>query len=184
MTIWRKLVIFFATLILIAGPGSAAKALESGIAVDVELVLAVDVSFSIGVDERDVQRLAYIQAFRDPQIAAAMTAGPSRRIAVAYVEWADAGFQRVVIPWRVIANPSDAARFADDLAAAPVQRSGATSISAALAFSADLFRGNGFQSDRHLIDISGDGLNNEGPPIRSVRDRLDAMGVTVNALAE
>ncbi|MEM7056555.1 MAG: DUF1194 domain-containing protein [Pseudomonadota bacterium] len=150
--------------------------------VDVELVLAVDVSFSIGIEERDVQRLAYVDAFRSPSITSSITSGYYRRIAVTYVEWAEAEYQRVVIPWRLIANPADAARFADDLETAPVHRSGATSISAALRFSAALFRDNGYQSDRLIIDISGDGPNNDGEPVSMARDALDALGITVTAL--
>ena len=111
-----------------------------------------------------------------------MMSGRHRRIAVTYVEWAEAGYQRVVIPWRLIATDADASRFADDLEAAPVHRSGATSISAALRFSAALFRGNGYHSDRQIIDISGDGLNNDGEPVSLARDSLSAMRITVNAL--
>lgn len=152
------------------------------ISVDLELVLAIDASFSIGVDERDVQRLAYVDAFRNPEISRAITSGPYRRIAVVYVEWAESGHQRIVLPWRMIASQDDAVRFANDLEAAPVQRSGATSISGALRFSASLFHGNGFRGDRQLIDISGDGLNNDGAPVEAARDSLETQGITVNAL--
>ena len=161
---------------------AGADAQGAGLSIDLELVLAVDVSFSIGINERDVQRLAYVDAFRSPDIAMAMVSGPHRRIAVTYVEWAEAGYQRVVIPWRLIATAADAKRFADDLEASPVHRSGATSISDALWFSAALFHGNGFQSDRQIIDISGDGLNNDGEPVSVARDSLSAMRITVNAL--
>lgn len=166
------------------GAPTAARADDPsrGVEVDLQLVLAVDVSFSIGIDERDVQRLSYIDAFRDTRIASAMTSGPNRRIAVTYVEWAEADYQRVVIPWRVISSRADAARFADDLEHSPVRRSGATSISSALRFSAALFLRNGFYSDRLVIDISGDGLNNDGEPVLVARDSIEALGITVNAL--
>ncbi|MEM9063560.1 MAG: DUF1194 domain-containing protein [Pseudomonadota bacterium] len=172
----------FVVLVLTLGDGSSGKALAYDTAVDLELVLAIDVSFSIGIDEQDVQRLAYITAFRSPRIAAAMTSGANGQIAVTYVEWGDSGFQRVVIPWRLISSRADAAMFAEDLEKAPIRRSGATSISAALEFSAALFRNNGFHANRQLIDISGDGLNSEGPPVDATRAKLNTLGITVNAL--
>jgi hypothetical protein len=150
--------------------------------VDVELVLAADVSTSVGPNERDVQRLGYIDAFRDPAVVAAMLAGRRQRIAVTYVEWADAGFQRVVVPWMLIDTPQSARQFADILQASGIERRGATSISAALVFSATLFADNGYIGERQLIDISGDGTNNDGEPVDLTSQKLASLAITINAL--
>lgn len=160
----------------------AADAAPGDLPVDVELVLAVDASFSVGGREQDIQRIGYVAAFRDPEIVRALTGGPHGRSAVAYVEWADENFQHVVVDWMLIEGPADAALFAARLFAAPIRRSGSTSLSRALAFSAALFAGNGFAGDRLVIDISGDGANNDGPPVDKARDAVAALGVTVNAL--
>lgn len=165
----------------------AAAAAAAGIAraetpVDVELVLAVDASFSVGGREQDIQRIGYVAAFRDPDVVRALTGGPLGRTAIAYVEWADEAFQHLVVDWTLIAGPADAARFAERLAAAPIRRSGSTSLSRALAYSARLFIDNGFDGDRLVIDISGDGANNDGPPVHEARDAAAALGITVNGL--
>ena len=173
----KPLAIFITALLL----GTPVWATD-GIKVDVELVLAADVSTSVGPGERDVQRLGYVDAFRDPAVIAAMTAGRRQRVAVTYVEWADAAFQRVVVPWMLIDGPESAGQFADILESAGIERRGATSISAALIFSAAQFEANGFHGERLLIDISGDGANNDGEPVHITRSDVAAQAITINAI--
>ena len=152
------------------------------IAVDLELVIAVDVSLSMDLDEQRLQRDGYIMAFRDPEVHKAITSGPNGRIVVTYMEWAGPPTQNVVMPWTVIDGPQAARAFADGLAAAPISRARMTSISAALQYSGRLFDGSGAKGIRRVIDVSGDGPNNAGDPVLPVRDELIAKGIVINGL--
>jgi hypothetical protein len=151
--------------------------------VDLELVLAVDVSLSMDSEEQRLQRDGYVAAFRDPQIHKAIQSGPNGRIAVTYLEWAGAGIQAVVLPWRVIATPADANSFADELATKPISRNLMTSVSAAIEVSAELFEQNDVEGLRRVIDVSGDGPNNSGRPVEVSRDEAGRAGITINGLA-
>ena len=133
--------------------------------VDLELVLAVDISGSMDTDEQALQRRGYIEAFLHAEVAAAVRGGPYGRIAAAYVEWAGPGAQRVTVPWTLIETAADAEDFAAGLAEAPRARFRGTSISGALAFAAPLFENNGYEGLRRVIDVSGDGPNNAGAPV-------------------
>ncbi|MDQ0316938.1 DUF1194 domain-containing protein [Amorphus orientalis] len=150
--------------------------------VDIELVLAVDVSWSMDHDEQLLQRQGYVGAFLHPDVLAAIEAGDWGRIAVTYVEWAGAGLQQVVVPWTLVDGPDSAEAFAARLAAAPLGRLRRTSISGALAFTGTLFDDNGYEGFRRVIDMSGDGPNNMGPPVTEERDKLIEAGITVNGL--
>jgi len=150
--------------------------------VDVELVIAVDVSLSMDIDEQRLQRDGYVAAFRDPELHRAITAGAYGRIAVIYMEWAGPSSQNVVIPWTLIDSPAAARSFADRLAAQPISRLRLTSIGAALNFARTLLAESGFAGMRRVVDVSGDGPNNSGPPVASVRDMLVAGGVVINGL--
>jgi hypothetical protein len=168
-----------AALLLLFG-GISARAQDR--AVDLELVIAVDVSGSMDSEEKLLQRSGYIDAFRHPEVVGAITSGEHRSVAVTYVEWAGPSSQRVIIPWRVIDGPDAAADFADRLAVAPSVRMRGTSISGALLFSAPMFDGNGFAAPRQVIDISGDGPNNMGVPVLPVRDSVVQEGIVINGL--
>lgn len=150
--------------------------------VDIELVLAVDVSWSMDQDEQLLQREGYIGAFLHPDVIAAIESGDWGRIAVTYVEWAGSGLQMVQVPWTVVDGADSARDFAGRLAAAPVARLRRTSISSALAYSGALFDDNGFEGFRRVIDMSGDGPNNMGGPVTDERDKLIEAGITVNGL--
>jgi Protein of unknown function (DUF1194) len=150
--------------------------------VDVELVIAVDVSLSMDADEQRLQREGYVAAFRDRELQRAIASGVHGRIAVAYMEWAGPTSQSVVIPWTVIDGPDAARAFADRLAAQPISRLRLTSIGAALQFARGLLSESGFAGTRRVVDISGDGPNNSGPPAPIARDALVADGVVVNGL--
>ena len=151
--------------------------------VDLELVLAVDVSQSMDLEEQRLQRLGYVAAFRHRDIIKAIASGPHGRIAVSYLEWAGDHFQSIVIPWRTIATAADANAFADELASRAISREKRTSISNALLIAASMIRQNNIEGVRKVIDVSGDGPNNSGPPVALARDRVMRDKITVNGLA-
>jgi hypothetical protein len=156
-------------------------AADDGPVVDLELVLAVDVSWSMDIEEQNLQREGYVAAIRDPAFIAALRTGDFQRIALTYVEWAGVGLERVVVPWAIVDGEASARAFADSLAAAPIARMRRTSISSALVNSARLFD-NGINGMRQVIDISGDGPNNAGIPVTEARDEVLAKGITINGL--
>jgi hypothetical protein len=164
-----------------AGPG-AAGAQTGGELVDLQLVLAVDVSRSMDEREQRVQRDGYVAAFKSPDVMKAIASGPVGRIAVTYVEWSSASYQRVLVPWHVIGSDEEALVFADALARAPATADFRTSISSGLSFAASTFLTNGLQSERRTIDVSGDGTNNDGPILPPVRERIVEEGITINGL--
>jgi hypothetical protein len=171
-------------------PGSAAFALGLLLApqahaaepVDIELVLAVDVSLSMSPDELEIQRQGYAAALTHDRVLEAIAQGVHGRIAVTYVEWAGSTTQHIVVPWTAISTRSDAERFVRQLSAKPPNSARRTSISGALEFGGDLFAESGFQSMKRVIDISGDGPNNQGSPVTGARDALIAQGITINGL--
>lgn len=150
--------------------------------VDLELVLAVDISLSMDMDELRVQRGGYVAAFRDPEIQKVIMAGPSRRIAVTYFEWAGRSVQKLITPWTLIDSPTAADAFAAALEAAPISRERMTSISAAMDYASQLFDQSPYTGIRRVLDISGDGPNNNGRPVTKARDDLLAKGIGINGL--
>jgi hypothetical protein len=150
--------------------------------VDLELVLAIDISGSVDEEEAALQREGYVSALTNPRVIAAMGGGPFGAIAVTYVEWAGEDYQRTVVPWTLIGNGEQAARFAEQIQAAPFASARWTSLSGAIDYSATLFDGNGFEGVRQVIDISGDGVNNRGRPPVLARDQAVEQGITINGL--
>lgn len=150
--------------------------------VDLELVLAVDVSGSVDPDEARLQRDGYVQAFLNDKVQRAIRGGPFGRIAVTYVEWAGENHQNVMIDWTVLSDPASIEGFAGAMAEAPIASSQWTSISAAIDYSTTLFGTNAYEGTRRVIDVSGDGENNRGRPVEQARDAAVAMGITVNGL--
>jgi hypothetical protein len=148
--------------------------------VDLELVLAVDVSFSMSREEQSLQRSGYVGAIRDPAVVAAIQAGPLGRIAVTFVEWG--GVARQIVPWTLIDGQDAAERFAAQLDRQPISRLPFTSISRVLAFGRTLLRTSEFAGRRQVIDVSGDGPNNTEVPVALARDRAVEEGVVVNGL--
>jgi hypothetical protein len=155
---------------------------QGSVAVDVELVIAVDISYSMDPDEQALQRDGYVEALTSREFLDALRGGMHGRVAVTYVEWAGAADQRIVVPWRLIDGPASADAVAQEIARQPYRRAYRTSISGALRFSAPLFEGNGYQGIRRIIDVSGDGTNNQGPLVTLVRDDVVALGITINGL--
>ena len=150
--------------------------------VDLQLVLAVDVSRSIDEVEAELQRRGYIEALTSPRVIDAILSGEHKRLALCYTEWAGTHYQVVVIDWTVIDSAAAARRFADKLAEAPRTSQSWTAVGAAMAFAAQRFENSGFESKRRVIDISGDGRTNDGPPAELVRDKLVAQGIVINGL--
>lgn len=172
--------LLIAGLLMMAGMPSA-RAQE--IPVDLELILAVDVSRSMDADEQDLQRQGYVDALRHPEVLAAIQSGPMGRIALAYFEWSGINSQTIIVPWSLIDGAESADAVASRIAPGEVIGRYGTSISGSLAFAAALFDKNGYRGTRRTIDISGDGPNNMGPTVPGVRDRVVARGITINGLA-
>jgi hypothetical protein len=150
--------------------------------VDLVLVLAADVSRSVDDKEYKLQRDGYAAAVLDPNVLRAMTGGPAGRIAVIFVEWASEFEQKVVVDWAVVAGERDARDLSQRILSAPRSFWGRTSISSAIEFSTGLLARSPFQSDRRVIDVSGDGTNNSGIEVTAARDAAVAKGVTINGL--
>lgn len=155
---------------------------QTGIQVDVELVIAVDVSGSMSEREHQVQREGFLEAFLDKRLIDAITSGPRGQIAVTYIEWAGQFSQDVLVPWRLIKDRASAAAFVRALQGKPRTPIRGTSISGALAFSAKLFTDNGFSGLRRVIDVSADGPNRTGPQVDKVRDEVVRSGIVINGL--
>ncbi len=166
--------------------GSLAAGISPGPAVDVAdllLVLAVDVSASIDMEDARLQRQGYRDALTDRQVLAAIAGGPLGAIAIAYIEWGGYFYQRLVMPWTRIAGPEDARTWSDQLETVPPSQTMTwTSLSGGLEFSGKVLADCPLKGTRRAIDVSGDGGNNNGPPPEPVRDRLAAEGTTINGL--
>jgi hypothetical protein len=151
--------------------------------VDLELVLAVDVSRSIDEAEAALQREGYVRAFRDPDVIGAIQRGILGRIAVTYVEWAGAGIWRRIAGWHQIEGAGSAEAFIAKLNEQPPLAARRTSISGAIGLGLRQFADSGFEGTRRVIDISGDGPNNDGALVTMARDIAVAAGVTINGVA-
>jgi hypothetical protein len=160
----------------------AADSNDKAPSVDVELILAVDVSYSMDMDELAVQREGYAQAIVSKEFLQALKSGPNGKVAITYFEWAATGDQKIIIPWRVIDGPETADAVSNEIMKTPVRRASRTSISGAINFAMPLFDENPYRGLRRVIDISGDGPNNNGPPVTGARDAALAKGITINGL--
>ena len=150
--------------------------------VDIELILAVDVSYSMDMDELAVQREGYAQAIVSKEFLQALKSLPNGKIAVTYFEWAASNDQKIIIPWRMIDGPETADAVADEIMKTPIRRASRTSISGAINFAMPLFDENPYRGLRRVIDISGDGPNNNGVPVTGARDAALAKGIVINGL--
>jgi Protein of unknown function (DUF1194) len=155
---------------------------ETHPSVDVELVLAVDVSYSMDMDELAIQREGYAQAITSKEFLQALKAGPNGKITVTYFEWAASTDQKIIIPWRVIDGPESADAVAAEILKTPIRRASRTSISGAINFAMPLFDENPLRGLRRVIDISGDGPNNNGAPVTLARDAALEKGIIINGL--
>ncbi len=166
----------------LAAPYAARLAEAREATVDVELVLAVDVSYSMDLDELALQREGYAQAIVSKEFLQALKTGPNGKIAVTYFEWAAANDQKMVIPWRVIDGPESADAVAAEILNAPIRRASRTSISGAINYAMPLFEQNAYHGIRRVIDISGDGPNNNGTLVTIARDEAIEKGIIINGL--
>jgi hypothetical protein len=161
---------------------AAAMASPRAEEVDVELVLAVDVSSSVDAHEAALQRNGYVAAIIDREVISAISLGPYGRIAVLYVEYAGETFQEVVVDWHVIRSIETAHEFANAVARQPIRSAPSTSISGLIDFARHQLHSNEHRGLRLVIDISGDGPNSAGRPVREARDEAVAAGITINGL--
>jgi hypothetical protein len=150
--------------------------------VDIELILAVDVSYSMDMDELAVQREGYAQAIVSKEFLQALKSLPNGKIAITYFEWAASNDQKIIIPWRVIDGPETADAVSEEILKTPIRRASRTSISGAIYFAMPLFEQNPYHGLRRVIDISGDGANNNGSPVTGARDMALSKGITINGL--
>jgi hypothetical protein len=162
--------------------GSQSADKDNAPSVDVELVLAVDVSYSMDMDELAIQREGYAQAIISKEFLQALKTGPNGKIAVTYFEWAASSDQKIIIPWRLIDGPETADAVANEIMKTPIRRASRTSISGAINFAMPLFDENPYHGLRRVIDISGDGPNNNGTPVTVARDAALEKGIVINGL--
>jgi Protein of unknown function (DUF1194) len=170
------------SILFLATPMNGSRSAGGKEEVDVELVLAVDVSYSMDLEEQRLQREGYIKALTSPDVLKAIQQGQAGKIAVTYFEWAGATLQRTVVPWQVIDGPETADAFVAKLAAAPISRWYRTSVSGAILYGLEQFENNGFDAMRRVIDISGDGPNNSGMHVELARERALKAGIVINGL--
>ncbi|TVR79254.1 MAG: DUF1194 domain-containing protein [Rhodospirillales bacterium] len=154
---------------------AAPQSSEAAIAVDLALVLAVDVSGSVDATEFALQRDGYVQAFQNAAVQQKIQDGALGQIAVTYVYWSGATEQQQTVPWTLINDAASANTFAGAIAAATRPFSGLTGVGAAINFSANLINtasigGEAINATREIIDVSGDGTNNSGPAAAGARD--------------
>jgi len=172
-------------LVLAASAATVPKFADSrasAIPVDVELVIAVDVSYSMDPDEQALQREGYVLALTSKEFLQALHQGAHGKIAITYFEWAGQSDQKILMPWRMIDGPESADAVAAEIARAPIRRASRTSISGGLRFAKPLFDDSGYRGLRRVIDVSGDGANNAGPLVELIRDDVLAAGITINGL--
>lgn len=185
----RRLALILAALIAAAALAAAAPAraedkVDEVVEVDLELALLADATGSIDADEIRFQREGYASAITDPAVLSAIRGGLLGKIAISYVEWANAGSQDLVVGWTVIETAEDAAAFAAALLAPPRRAYGRNAIGAALLYGRDIIEGNAYQGLRRVIDLSADSANNwNGPTIEEARAAVLAAGITINGLA-
>lgn len=173
-----RMLLALLALLLLATPAAAQDKKE----VDLALAMAIDISGSIDPDEAKLQREGYVMAFRDPVIVKAILGGANGRIAVAYYEWSDAWVQRLLIDWTLLDSEATIAAFANRLENAPISIARRTSISGAIRYAVPLFGRSPYEADRKVLDISGDGSNNDGALVTDMRYEALKERIAINGL--
>ena len=174
----RPLACLLAFVLLAALPATAQDRKE----IDLALAMAIDISGSIDPEEAHLQRQGYVEAFRDPVIVRAILAGPNARIAVAYYEWSDSWMQKLLIDWTLLDSEASIAAFAARLADAPISIARRTSISGAIRYAVPLFGRSPYEPTRKVLDISGDGSNNDGALVTDMRHEALKERIAINGL--
>jgi Mg-chelatase subunit ChlD len=174
----------FAFVCLVPAASAAMRTadLASNTEVDVALVLAVDASSSMDTGERRLQRKGYATALTSRPVLDAIEHGTQHRIAVIFFEWGSTDQQVIVAPWQIVDGPEAARNLAKTISETPSQDLQRTSISAALEFAGTLLAQSGLKAERQVIDVSGDGPNNDGMVVSDARDRIIARGISINGL--
>lgn len=151
--------------------------------VDLALALGADCSGSVHAEHYTLQQRGYAEAFRSNEVKRAIRAGIHGAIAVAYFQWSGYRLQTLILPWTVLSSDDDILRFASRMENA--ERTifgGGTSPSGAIEFGHQLLSGLAVQAPRRVIDISGDGRNNTGPPPAEARKAAIDAGIVINGL--
>lgn len=175
-----RLLLLVLVAVLVRSPAAAAA---EGRSVDVHLVLAIDSSSSVTMDEYYVQLEGYAKAFAHPDLWAAIRDGRHGAVAVALFEWSGSGQQVVNFDWRILDSDEALRRFAGELALAPrLVIGGETALGEALLFGLALLDSAPGAATRQVIDISGDGPSNRGVAVAAARAEVLSRGVTVNGL--
>jgi Protein of unknown function (DUF1194) len=169
---------FLLALLFGLGPALAQEKKE----VDLGLALAIDISGSIDPEEARLQRQGYVQAFRDPVVIKAILGGVNGRIAVAYYEWSDSWMQKLLIDWTLLDSEPSIVAFSDRLAGEPISIARRTSISGAIRYSIPLFGKSPYEPVRKVLDISGDGSNNDGGLVTDMRTEALKERISINGL--
>jgi hypothetical protein len=173
----RRLLLSATTLILLGSANARADQ------TDLQLVLAIDSSSSVSMDEYYLQLEGYAAAFRHPELLKAIQSGQQRAIAVAMFEWSGPQQQQMSFEWRKLDDAATLERFAAELETAPrLVIGGETAIGSAIDFAVELFDRT-FAGGRQVIDISGDGSSNQGRSVIAARDDALFRGVAINGLA-
>ncbi|MDT8364797.1 MAG: DUF1194 domain-containing protein [Nitrosomonas sp.] len=139
--------------------------------VSLELALLVDVSGSVNGTEFNLQKTGYVNAFNNSGIQAAIAALPGG-IAVTYIEWSSSNRQSIQVGWTNVTDATSAAGFASAISASTRAFSGSTAPGTAINFATPLFSDNGFEAARWVIDVSGDGIQNNGANTATARDNF------------
>jgi len=150
--------------------------------VDLELVITTDVSYSVDDMEARMQREGAVTAFRSREVVEAIKSGSLGKIAVTYIDFSNANASRVVVDWQVVHDQATAEAFADAIAIARKTDGVQTSIASGIELAARLIEDNEFEGMKKVIDVSGDGPNNEGRRVDHVRDEVLAKGIIINGL--
>ena len=173
-----RVLVYLFTLVLLTLPSAAQDKKD----VDLALALGIDISGSIDPDEAKLQRQGYVMAFRDPVIVKAILGGPNGRIAVAYYEWSDSWMQKLLIDWTLLDSEQSIAAFAQRLDEAPISIARRTSISGAIRYAIPLFGRSPYEPQRRVLDISGDGSNNDGGLVTDMRYEALKDKIVINGL--
>ncbi len=161
--------------------------------VGLELMLLVDVSGSVDGGEYVLQRDGYVSAFQSAAVQNAILASQDGAIAVTYIEWSGDTQRSTRVGWTLINSAASANAFAALLSGVTRAYSGSTAIQDAIGKSYIGFgtevggTDNGFESLRQVIDVSGDGSDNDSATFTTAgsgRNAALAAGVdTVNGIA-
>ncbi|WP_425050308.1 DUF1194 domain-containing protein [Psychromarinibacter sp. S121] len=166
----------------VAPPAQAQDWTDGKTEVDLELILMVDVSRSMSPRELEIQRRGYAEALNSDEVFEAMQSGLLQRVALAYVEWAGWGAHRIIVDWRLLETREDLTAFSETLTSSFNPSLRRTSISGALLHARDSLDDNNFMGLRQVIDVSGDGPNNQGWEVLRARDEVLMQGIIINGL--